>query len=394
MVRPSERASWDLSPNAFTSACRRRVAEGSPLFDLAQSNPTTIGIDYPADAILRALSNPAAMRYEPSSLGLAQAREQVAAWYQARGLSVRSEQVVLTASSSEAYAYLLKLLCNPGESILVPQPSYPLFDQLARLESVSILRYPLVADDRWRVDVGALRAAVRPNTRALFVVSPNNPTGSYLHADERDAIESVAREFNLAIVCDEVFAEYVWVEAEDRVRCAALNAAVPTFSLGGLSKSAGTPQMKLGWILVGGPTAECRELLERIEMIADTFLSVSAPVQYAAQALLDAAECVRVQLAQRILGNIERLRNTFGPSSLVTVPAIDAGWYVSLRVPSIMSDEAWAAMLVERDGVVVHPGSFFGFEREGTLVAGLIAPPDVFEEGIRRLNRRIAETCR
>jgi hypothetical protein len=231
---------------------------------------------------------------------------------------------------------LLTLLCDPGDSILVPAPSYPLFDQLARLQSVSIRRYPLVACDHWRVDEKGLRDAIGPSTRAVFVVSPNNPTGSYLHEDERRIIEEVAREHGLAVICDEVFAEYVWSDCPDRVRCAALGASVPTFSLGGLSKSAGMPQMKVGWIVLGGdPTGE---VLARLEMIADTYLSVSAPVQHALEAMLEASDAVRRQISERVATNLAALHGILGPSSPVTVGPVDAGWYVCLRVPSVMSD--------------------------------------------------------
>lgn len=391
MLRPSMRAGWDLSPNTFSLACRRRIAAGLPLLDLTQSNPTSVGLDFPSKPVLRALSNAASMLYEPDPLGLASAREQVAASYRTRGVSLHANQLVLTASSSEAYAYLLKLLCDPGETILVPQPSYPLFDHLARLEGVSILRYPLLADDGWRVDIATLRAAIRPDTRAIFLVSPNNPTGSFLHEDERIAIEAVAREHDLAIVCDEVFSPYVWRDTEDRVPCAAVNAAAPTFSLGGLSKSVAMPQMKLGWIAVGGPEETRHALMPRLAMIADTYLSISTPVQHALPALLDAAESVQHQLAHRIRTNLHTLARVFTNKSLVSVPTVDAGWYAPLRVPSVLSDEAWSVLLVDREGVVVHPGSFFGFAREGTLVVGLIAPPDVFEQGVRRLERRVRE---
>lgn len=387
---PSERAGWDLSPNAFIRACRRRRDSGLPVLDLTQSNPTVVGLRYPQEPILQALADAAALRYEPAPLGLDSARRHVAAWYAARGLPVDPQQVAITASSSEAYAYLLKLLCNPGDSVLVPRPSYPLFDQLARLENVDILHYPLLADDGWRVDVDALRGAVRPNTRAVFLVSPNNPTGSFLHREELQAIEAVARDHDLALVCDEVFAEYVWWDDPERVRCAALDAAVATFSLGGLSKSAGLPQMKVGWIIAGGPQAEREDAMARLEMIADTYLSVSAPVQHALPALLDAAEGMRAQIAHRVRENLETLGRWDARASMLSAARVDAGWYVPLRVPAVIPDEAWAVRLIELDGVVVHPGSFFGFEREGTVVAGLIAPSGVFADGIDRIERRIA----
>ncbi len=387
----SERASWDLAPNAIVSACRSWQRSGRPLLDLTQSNPTVVGIEPPAGEILRALSQPGCLTYEPIPLGAPWVRERVARWYQQRGLPVRPERVVITASTSEAYAYVLKLLCNPGDTVAVPRPSYPLFDHLARLENVGLVHYPLIADDAWRIDVDALRAVVRPDTRAVFVVSPNNPTGTYLHADERHGIEELARERGLVIVCDEVFEEYVWRDRADRVRCAAVEAQVPTVSLGGLSKSAGMPQMKLGWMVWGGPEPSWSALRGRLEMIADTYLSVSAPVQHALPTLLDVAPVVRDQLRRRVRDNLGCLRTVLDDRTAVSAGKVDAGWYALLRVPAIMSDEAWAARLAERQGVVVHPGGYYGLDGDGTLVAGLIAPPDLFREGIRRLEGLVRE---
>ena len=351
-----------------------------------QSNPTDVGLGCIDRRVLGALSNEASLIYEPSPFGLSEAREAVAGWYRSIGLSVRGERLLLTASSSEAYSFLLKLLCDPGDSILVPSPSYPLFDHLARLECVSVDRYPLMEEDGWCVDELALRDAVQPTTRAIFLVSPNNPTGSYVHDGELRVYEAVAREHDLVLVSDEVFAEYVWREASDRVRCVALESRVPAFSLGGLSKSACMPQMKLGWIVMGDGVS--RDVVRRLEMIADTYLSVSAPVQHAAKVFLDGARCARDLIAERIAVNLGVLRRLISGTCLSLGP-VDAGWYGCLRVPAIMTDEEWAVMLVRHEGVLSHPGSFFGFGRAGTLVVGLIGQSDIFEEGVRRLVRRV-----
>lgn len=384
-IRPSNRAGWDLTPNAFSAACQRRIREGQQLLDLVQSNPTRIGLDTLTPVMLDALRHPASTRYEPNPLGIPCAREAVASWYARRGLAVNPDRLMLTASSSEAYGTLLKLLCDPGDSILVPAPSYPLFDQLARLEGVTVKRYPLMMEDGWRVCEAMVQQVVDSRTRAIFAVSPNNPTGSYLHSSELRSIERVAREHNLAVVCDEVFAEYVWKEDTDRVVCAALEADVPTFSLGGLSKSACLPQMKLGWIVMGEHVDQ--DTIHRLEMIADTYLSVSTPIQHAAGAFLDGATLARDMLAQRIQENLAVLEHSIRATPVSVLP-IDGGWYACLRVPSVMSDEQWAELLVLEDGVVVHPGSFFGFPIPGILVIGLIAPTHVFREGIQRLVAR------
>lgn len=387
MVRPSQRAGWDLSPNALTLACERRLHEGKDLIDLVQSNPTVVGLPAEHFSTFRVLGAPEVRVYEPSPRGLLSAREHVAAWYRSQGLAVDPSQLLLTSSSSEAYSFLLKLLCDSGDSILVPSPSYPLFDQLARLDCVSVDRYPLMAEDGWRIDFEALEDAIHSRTRAIFLVSPNNPTGSYLHEDERRTLEDLARRHGLALVCDEVFAEYIWKDTSDRVKCAALEAEVPTFSLGGLSKSACLPQMKLGWIIAGGPSWE--EALTRLEMIADTYLSVSGPVQHAAGALLGMATELREALSCRIRDNLRVLEKSFCEDSPVRGCCVDAGWYGCLRVPAILSDEQWAELLVEEEGVLVHPGSFYGFSRAGVLVCGLIAPLDEFDVGLRRIHQRI-----
>jgi aspartate/methionine/tyrosine aminotransferase len=390
-VRFSSRASWDLSPNALSAACDRRRASGRDLIDLTQSNPTDVGLTYPEVDVVDALAHREVLRYRPSPRGLRTCREAIAAWYLERGVSVDPDHVVVTASSSESYTFVLKLLCDPGDVVLVPRPSYPLFDDLARLDAVRLVEYPLRADDGWRIDVGALRDVVVPEARAVFVVSPNNPTGSYVVASELREIGAVAAERGLAIVCDEVFEPFVWRDASDRVRCAASSAEVLTFSLGGLSKAVGLPQMKLGWIVVGGPSRVRDEALERLEMMADTYLSVSTPAQLAAPRWLVAGRAVREQLAHRILSNRTRLAGAVAPHAPVSVALADAGWYALVRIPSLRSDEEWAAHMAEHCGVLVHPGSFFGVERAGTMVVSLIVPPASLEEGMRRLLRGVEE---
>lgn len=395
----SERTSWDFTPNELALARSQSSFEGEWV-DLTASNPTTVGLAFPVEAMIGALASPQVMRYEPASTGLASMRLAVAETYRARRIDVDPADIVLTASSSEAYAFLLKLLCDPGDNILVPQPSYPLFDDLARLEAVGIRGYPLRADDGWRTDLEALRGAVDASTRAIFVVSPNNPTGSYLVREERDAIEQVALEHGLAIVCDEVFAEYVWRDDPERVRCAASEARALTFSLGGLSKSVALPQMKLGWIVAGGQEQQRREALARLDMIGDTFLSVGTPIQHAAPTLLERGRVVREQLQQRIRVNLEALRSRIDSHSAVSVLPVRAGWYALLRLPALMPGEAWAALLAREAGVSTHPGEFFGVgEHDVYLVVSLIVPEQQFASGIERIAERVrreitAETTR
>jgi alanine-synthesizing transaminase len=384
----SERSRWDFTPNLLTIE-RGRSAFRDQIIDLTVSNPTMVGLDYPADLILDAFARRENLTYEPAPAGLAQVRELVAETYRSQGVPIHPRDIVLTASSSEAYSFLLKLLCDAGDMILVPQPSYPLFDDLAKLESVRTRGYALHAEDDWHADVQALEQAVDDRVRAVFVVSPNNPTGSYLVRQERDRIERIAAARGLAIVVDEVFGDYVWHDDPSRVRCAASEATVLTFSLGGLSKAACLPQMKLGWIVVGGPVHQKRQAIQRLEMIGDTYLSVGTPVQHAAAGLWTAGERVRASLRDRVRANLAGLAQTVDPSSGITVLPVRAGWYAVLRLPAILSGEAWSALLVRSDGVLTHPGEFFGFGERACLVLSLIQRPEAFREGVARIVGRV-----
>jgi len=390
----SNRTSWDFHPNDLSLALNEARRSGLALIDLTESNPTRAGLAYPESEILEALSLPASLQYQPEAFGLPEARESVADDFRSRGIPASADRLLLTASSSEAYAFLLDLLCDPGDSILVPQPSYPLFDDLARLECVRVRPYSLRYDGRWHADVQSVRDAIDARTRAIFVVSPNNPTGSCLRRDELDAFEGLAMEHELAIVSDEVFEPYVWEDAPDRIPCVAAASRVLSFSLGGLSKAACLPQMKLGWILAGGPEAQVAQAMARLEMIADTFLSVGTPVQRGAAQLLRTAGVVRAQLCTRIRANLATIQRIVAPPSPLTAWHVEAGWYAVLRVPRVMTDEQWAVTLVREAGVVAHPGSFFGFESDGFLVLSLLPAEAVFSEGLGRMASCVASACR
>lgn len=390
----SHRTAWDFHPNDFSAALAAARAQGRVLIDLSESNPTRIGLEYPEEQIVGAFADPAILRYEPLAFGMLSTRQAVAdALLRARGIPASVSSMVLTASSSEAYSFLLKLLCDPGDAILVPQPSYPLFDDLSRLECVRMLPYALRYDGRWHLDMQSIRNAIDPRTRAIFVVSPNNPTGSYLRRDDLTALEEIAREHDLAIVSDEVFEDYVWEDHADRVPCVAAVSSVLSFSLGGLSKAACLPQMKLGWILAGGPLPQVQEAMARLEMIADTFLSVGTPVQRAALQLLETAAETRTRLCNRIRANLHTIARMIVPPSPISAWKVEAGWYAVLRVPRVMTDEQWAVSLVREAGVIVHPGSFFGFESEGFIVLSLIPPEASFSEGLTRIVGHVAESC-
>ncbi len=388
----SSRIPWSLAPNALTTALAAHRDEGRSLLDLTASNPTRAALAYPRDAVLSSLADDAALRYEPSPAGMARAREAVARYYlDALGTTVDPARVVLTASTSEAYAFLFKLLCDPGERVVVPAPGYPLFDVLAALETVTVDRYPLAYDGRWHCDPRALERSVTPSTRAVLCVHPNNPTGAFVKRDELDAIAAVCARHDLALVSDEVFADYAFAPDASRVPTFATRTDVLTFALSGLSKIAGLPQMKLAWIVVGGPDALVRDALDRLEHIADTYLSVGAPVQCAAATLLATRATVRDQIADRTRRNLATLRDALAadPASACSLLDVEGGWYATLRVPATRSDQDWALELLTRDDVLVQPGYYFDFPREAYLVISLLTEEQVFGEGVRRVLARM-----
>jgi aspartate/methionine/tyrosine aminotransferase len=378
----SSRSAFDLSPNRLSLALARARAGTEPLLDLTESNPTRAGLAYDAPAILSALSAPGSLRYEPAAFGMPSAREAVAS-----ELGVDPSRVVLTASTSEAYAFLFKLLCDPGDEVLVPRPSYPLFEHLARLESVRAVPYRLAYDGAWHVDADSVREAITPRTRAVVVVSPNNPTGSYVKTAELLALA----ELGLPIVSDEVFAGYALRDDATRARTALDAAGAPLiFALGGLSKLAALPQMKLAWTAVGGQEARAAEALGRLEVIADAFLSVGTPVQHAAPALLASRAPVERAIRDRTRANLGWLRAAVGGTALSLLDA-EGGWYATLQVPKTRSEEEWTLKFLDQDRVHVHPGHFFDFEREAYVVVSLLTEQAPFQEGVRRIVQRVTD---
>lgn len=387
----SSRIPSALHPNPLAQLVDARRRAGVPILDLTESNPTRAGFVYPVTEVLSSLAHPAVLDYEPTPRGLPSARFAVAQYYShSLGTSIHPDQVFLTASTSEAYAFLFKLLANPGERILVPRPSYPLLELLAGLESVHLDAYPLEYDVAWRLDLAALERAVTPSTRAVVIVHPNNPTGSYVHSHELQALLTICRAHDLALISDEVFTDYAYDPDPDRVSTVAGIEDVLVFALSGLSKIVGLPQMKLAWIVVNGPPALRAAAMERLDLVADTYLSVGTPVQHAAASLLALRSCMQSQIMARVRAN-----RTFALEALRAAPEAgcaalhsEGGWYLVLRVPHILSEEAWALELLDRDGVLVHPGYFFDFPREAHLVVSLLVPENVFREGIAKLLAR------
>jgi len=385
----SSRLRWDLPPNRLSQALQQKRRSGAAILDLTESNPTRANFNYPAEEILRAIADPRSLRYDPDPAGLAEARAAIAAWYGARGQPVAPERILLTASTSEAYSWLFKLLASPGDNVLVPRPSYPLFDYLAALETVQAVQYSLVYDHGWSIDFAALERAITGRSRAIVVVNPNNPTGSFLKTAEADTLGAICADRKLPIICDEVFAGFAFAPEPRRAASLTGEDRILTFCLSGLSKVAALPQMKLGWIVVGGLAGERAAALEGLELIADTFLSVGTPVQYAAAGLLGAAPVMEAQIRARTAANLAYLRDAVTGSPCAVLD-VEGGWYATLRVPRTRTEEEWCLDLLRLDDVLVQPGFFYDFDSEAFLIVSLLTGPEEFRDGSERLLRRIS----
>jgi aspartate/methionine/tyrosine aminotransferase len=386
-MRLSSRLPADLTINRLTAALAAARAAGRTLIDLTESNPTRAGFDYPAD-LLAPLAAPRALIYAPEALGVPAAREAVAGDFARRGLPVPRDRIVLAASTSEAYSLLFKLLCDPGDEVLVPVPSYPLFDHLTRLDAIRSIPYPLEYHGAWAIDFPRLEAALSPRTRAVLLVNPNNPTGSFVRGAETERLAAICRDRNLAIISDEVFADYeLTAHAAGSSGAVIGRDDVLGFTLGGLSKSVGLPQAKLAWMAVSGPKAAVRSALTALELVCDTYLSVATPVQLAAAELLARGATVRDQIARRIRFNYAALLELATAAPSCRVLGADGGWYAVVQVPSLATEEELVIALIERDDVLVHPGFFFDFPRESFVVVSLLPPPDLFAAGTTRLFR-------
>ena len=376
----SSRLEWNAHPNPLSTLLAEKRAKDVAILDLTESNPTRAGFDYPREELLTALADPRALHYDPDPRGLLSAREAVSEYYTQRHVEVPASRILLTASTSEAYSYLFKLLTNPSDEILVPRPSYPLFDYLAAMESVAVRRYPLRYDGVWHIDFRALASAITQRTRAIVVVNPNNPTGSYLKRAEWEQLQT----FGLPILSDEVFSDFALSPDPARITTLAAQNSVLTFSMSGLSKIAGLPQMKLGWIVVSGP--EHLAALEGLEWIADTYLSVSTPIQLATPRILTAAAPVQEQIRAQTASNLQHLRkNLLGAASPCRCLTVEGGWYAVLEVPRIRTEEDWVLQLLAEKDVLVQPGFFYDFESEAFLILSLLTPPAIFTEGLGRI---------
>lgn len=386
----SSRLKWNLESNRLSRLIAQKQAEGKDLLDLTESNPTRAGLSYPQEQVLRALGNPAALQYEPAARGLRQAREAVCAYYSERGFNVDPERIHLTASTSEAYSYLFKLLADQGDSVLIAQPSYPLFEFLAAMDGVELRPYDLqyIHPRGWQIDFESIEKAIDQSTRAILLVSPNNPTGSFLKMGELSRLNELCARHELALIADEVFGDYGFDEDTSRVKSIVENSEALSFTLSGISKILALPQMKLGWIVSSGPEALCNEAIERLDFIADTFLSVSAPVQHAAADWLRLRGPLQEQIRARCRRNLEFLRaRTEGTASRLL--SVEGGWYAPLEIPRHMPEEEWVLSLLDQDNVLVHPGYFFDFRKEAYLILSLLPEEKIFDEAVERMLKRI-----
>lgn len=384
----SDRLPAHLEPNPFSVALAELRESGASLLDLTVTNPTAVGIDYPPE-LLVALAGQRGLSYEPAPFGLMAAREAVAAEMSNDDVTVDAKRVILTSSTSEAYSLLFKLLCDPGDCVLTPEPSYPLFELLTRLDGLESVAYQLENQSAWSIDRGSLTGACGPRTSAVLVVNPNNPTGSMLRQEDREWLVEFAMAGQHALIADEVFAPFPIAPRSDAVSLLG-ESRVLTFTLGGLSKSAGLPQLKLGWIVVSGPDDVVTEAMSRLEVICDTYLSVSTPVQLAAAELIAAGKEVREAIRQRILDNFHELERQARAHPAVRVLEPEGGWSAVIQVPETVGEEALVLQLLREAGVIVHPGFFFDFRRGAHIVVSLLPPPDVFEEAIARVLEQVA----
>lgn len=382
----SSRTPASLVSNRLTEALERRRHDGLRVLDLTITNPTRAGIEYPRDMILDALRDPSCLTYEPTPPGLRAARESVARYHACQGNPVHPDHLVLTGSTSEAYSWIFKMLCEPGDEILVPRPSYPLFECLAALDSVRTVQYPLIEALDWDIDFETLDSLCGARTRAIVVVNPNNPTGHFTRPTTWARLQELAARRGLAILSDEVFFDYCW---DDSVpRCSALSQTQSlTFTLCGLSKSAGLPQMKLGWICVSGPDPLRTAALERLEWIADAYLPVSAPVQHAASAWIDSIPEIQSAIGERCRANRAALRSAFPAGASIRQLPVEGGWCNLLDVPRVRSEEEWVLRLLDSEGVWAQPGFFYDFGREAVLCVSLLTPLADMGAGIAGLAR-------
>ena len=380
----SSRTKWNMVPNQLSDLIAAKRQRGEVIIDLTESNPTRCEFSYPEKEILAALANESSLLYQPEPRGLFIARKAIANYYAALGVTVRPEHIVLTASTSEAYSFLFKLLCNVGDAIIVPQPSYPLFEYLCQLNDVVLRHYCLAYDGEWHIDFESLQSAFTNRTRAIVLVHPNNPTGSYLKQNEFELVCAFAAEHNYAVIADEVFGPYFFSSDTNRVNILESNTSILSFSLNGISKLLGLPQLKLSWIVVRGNPQQTDEMLSRLDIIADTFLSVNTPAQVALPKLFEHLQFIGEQIRMRVQSNFHLLQRIFKDSK-VSVFHVEGGWYAILQLPKFHNDEEWAVELLHQQDILVYPGHFFDMKQKSCIVLSLLPTSELFVNALSRI---------
>jgi alanine-synthesizing transaminase len=388
----SDRTAWNLEPNPLSKALATRLSSGKPVIDLTDSNPTKCNFHFEAEQILGTLSDPASLKYEPIAQGLLPARNAVVDYYRSRNCAVNINDIFLTTSTSEAYSFLFRTLCNPGDEVLIPQPGYPLFNFLSDIQDVSTVRYPLIYDYGWQIDFHALQRAITARTRAIIVVNPNNPTGHFCKPDDIQRLNQICLASELALIVDEVFLDFSL--GNDIAPSFASNNRGLTFTLSGLSKISGLPQMKVAWLTTDGPETLKQQVVARLEMIADTYLSMNIPMQLALPVLLGVRHNFQQQCIERARNNLAKLDQLLATQKLCMRLNLEGGWYAIVKVPVTGDDDGLALELLNTRGVYVHPGHFYDFPADGYLVVSLITPEQSFATGVQALVALVEEKFR
>jgi aspartate/methionine/tyrosine aminotransferase len=387
----SQRTNWNLEHSRLSKALDDYRSSGRPLIDLTESNPTKCGFRLAEQQILSSLNHHESLSYDPLARGLLRARESVADYYRFHGSQVSVDDICLTTSTSEAYSFLFRMLCNPGDEVLIPQPGYPLFNFLADIQDVTPVRYPLLYDYGWQIDFHALQHAITPRTRGIVVVNPNNPTGHFCRPDDMDRLSQICSERGLPIIADEVFLDFYF--GGETPQSFASNRKALTFTMSGLSKISGLPQMKVAWLVATGPEALKAQAVSRLEMIADTYLSMNTPIQLALDVLLGQRDSFRTQWLERAQKNLDHLDQLLSSQKLCARLSVEGGWYAVLKVPLTGSDEDLALDFLNAHGVYLHPGHFYDFPANGYVVVSLITAEPEFTAGIAALLTWVRDKC-
>jgi alanine-synthesizing transaminase len=383
----SKRFEYNIEENKLSRLLKEKKAACINVFDLTESNPTNAGFSYNEIGIRNSIATSDSTKYNPDPKGLKSSREAVSQYYNEKNLNINADNIILTSGTSEAYSFIFKLLADPEDEILIPRPGYPLFSFIAEMESVRIKYYDLEYSDEnsWGIDFNSLKSQVTDKTKAVVLVNPNNPTGSFVKARELNELSGICRKHNIAIICDEVFLDYTIETDRNRVFSLAGIDYVLTFTLSGLSKICGLPQMKLSWIIVSGPRKECKEAMARLEIITDTYLSVGTPIQLALSNLLTGKDLIQSQIKKRILGNYNFLMEILTGNKQLKLLKAGGGWYSVLKINLEIDEESFVYGLLKNKDVYIHPGYFFDFKEEGIIILSLLTEEKVFCEGVKRI---------